>query len=77
MDLPVVSSSEGAVAPYGVTSQLQPFLFSYRLSIRHDERLKQVKATTLHILEEAAIHCPSEGTLSIYAELGAQADSED
>ncbi len=59
------------------TPQLQPIVPGYRLRILSDEQLAQFKSATLEILDEVGVHCPSEKALSIYAEHGAQVDSEE
>ncbi len=58
------------------TPQLQPIVPGYHLRILSDEQLEQLKAATLEILEEVGVHCPSEKALAIYAQHGAQVDSE-
>jgi trimethylamine--corrinoid protein Co-methyltransferase len=58
------------------TPQLQPIVPGYRLRILSDEQLAQFKSATLQILEEVGVHCPSEKAQGIYAEHGAQVDSE-
>jgi trimethylamine--corrinoid protein Co-methyltransferase len=60
----------------GETPQLQPIVPGYHLRILSDEQLEQLKAATLEILEEVGVHCPSEKALAIYAEHGAQVNSE-
>ena len=58
------------------TPQLQPIAPGYHVRILSDEQLEQLKLATLEILEEVGVHCPSEKALDIYAEHGAQVDSE-
>jgi trimethylamine--corrinoid protein Co-methyltransferase len=54
------------------TPQLQPIIPGYHLQILSDQQLQQLKASTLEILQETGIHCPSEKALKIYAEHGAE-----
>jgi len=58
------------------TPQLQPIVPGYHLRILSDEQLEHLKSATLEILEEAGVHCPSDKAFDIYAEHGAQVDSE-
>ncbi|MBL7062775.1 MAG: trimethylamine methyltransferase family protein [Anaerolineae bacterium] len=58
------------------TPPLQPIVPAYHLRILSDEQLEHFKSGTLEILEEIGVHCPSEKALAIYAEHGAQVDSE-
>jgi trimethylamine--corrinoid protein Co-methyltransferase len=58
------------------TPKLEPLVPAYRLRILSDEQLEQLKSATLELLEEVGIHCPSEKGLKIYAEHGAQIDTE-
>ena len=60
----------------GETPQLQPIVPGYHLRILSDDQLAQLKSATLEILDEVGVHCPSEKALTIYAERGAQVDSE-
>ena len=60
----------------GETPQLQPIAPGYHVRILSDDQLEQLKSATLEILEEVGVHCPSEKALAIYAEHGAQVDSE-
>jgi trimethylamine--corrinoid protein Co-methyltransferase len=61
---------------YSETPKLQPIVPAYHLQILSDEQLEQFQSATLEILAEVGIHCPSEKALAIYAEHGAQVDSE-
>jgi trimethylamine--corrinoid protein Co-methyltransferase len=61
---------------YNQTPALQPIVPSYQLRILSDEQLEQLKSATLEILAKTGIHCPSEKAQNIYAEHGAQVDSE-
>ncbi|GAB4537654.1 MAG: trimethylamine methyltransferase family protein [Anaerolineae bacterium] len=60
----------------GETPQLQPIVPAYHLRILSDRQLEQFKAGTLEILEEVGVHCPSRKARAIYAEHGAQVDSD-
>lgn len=55
----------------GITPPLQPIRPAYHLRILDDTQLSQLKSTTLRILNEIGIHCPSQQALKIYAEHGA------
>lgn len=59
---------------FSPTPLLQPIKADYRMRILTDEQLKDFRTTSLEILEETGIHCPSERALSIYAENGARVD---
>jgi trimethylamine--corrinoid protein Co-methyltransferase len=61
---------------YSETPALQPVVPSYHLRILSDEQLERLRSATLEILETTGIHCPSEKALHVYAEHGAQVDSE-
>ena len=58
------------------TPQLHPIVPGHHLRILSDEQLEQFKSATLEILEEVGVHCPSEKSLAIYSEHGAQVDFE-
>lgn len=58
------------------TPQLEPIVPAYRLRILSDEQLGQLKSATLELLKEVGVHCPSEKGLTIYAEHGAEVDSD-
>jgi trimethylamine--corrinoid protein Co-methyltransferase len=58
------------------TPQLQPIVPAYHVRILSDEQLEDFKSGTLEILEDVGVHCPSQKALAIYAEHGAQVDSE-
>lgn len=56
------------------TPPLQPIVPAYHVRILDDGQLDTLQATTLEILEQTGIHCPSEKALNIYAEHGAIVD---
>jgi trimethylamine--corrinoid protein Co-methyltransferase len=56
------------------TPALQPIVPAYHVNILSDDQLDQLQSTTLEILEQVGIHCPSEKALKIYAEHGASVD---
>jgi trimethylamine--corrinoid protein Co-methyltransferase len=58
------------------TPQLQPIVPGYKLRILSDHQLAQFKSSTLEILDEVGVHCPSQMALNIYAEHDAQVDYE-
>jgi trimethylamine--corrinoid protein Co-methyltransferase len=58
------------------TPELQPIVPGYHVRILSDEQLDELKSATLEVLEEVGIHCPSDKALAIYAQHGAQVDSE-
>jgi trimethylamine--corrinoid protein Co-methyltransferase len=61
---------------YSETPKLQPIEPQYHLRILSDGQLADFKSATLEILSETGIHCPSQEARKIYAEHGAQVDSE-
>jgi trimethylamine--corrinoid protein Co-methyltransferase len=58
------------------TPELQPIVPGYHVRILSDEQLDELKSATLEVLEEVGVHCPSDKALAIYAQHGAQVDSE-
>jgi trimethylamine--corrinoid protein Co-methyltransferase len=58
------------------TPLLQPIKPAYHLRILDDDQLLRMKTSTLDILADVGIHCPSEKVQAIYAEHGAHVDFE-
>lgn len=58
------------------TPSLQPISPAYHLQILSDEQLEKFQSTTLEILEEVGVHCPSERGREIYAEHGAEVNPD-
>jgi trimethylamine--corrinoid protein Co-methyltransferase len=61
---------------YSETPPIEPIKPAYRIRILTDEQLEQFKTNTFEILEKTGVHCPSERSLKIYAEHGAEVDFE-
>lgn len=59
---------------FSETPPLQPIKPAYHLRILNDDQLRTLKSSTLEILQETGIYCPSEKCLRIYAEHGALVD---
>jgi len=59
---------------YTETPALQPIVPGYRVEILTDEQRDLLKNTTLEILDEVGVQCPSEKALRIYADHGARVD---
>jgi trimethylamine--corrinoid protein Co-methyltransferase len=55
---------------------IQPIRPKFHLAILNTEELAAIRAATLHILEQAGVHCPSEKALEIYAKHGAQVNPD-
>jgi trimethylamine--corrinoid protein Co-methyltransferase len=56
------------------TPALQPITPAYHTQILEDAQLDTLQSTTLEILEQVGIHCPSDKALQIYNEHGATVD---
>ena len=61
---------------FSETPPIEPLTPSYHLRILSDEQLEKFKSSAFQILEKTGFHCPSERALKIYAEHGAEVDSE-
>ena len=59
---------------YSVTPALQPIVPGYRVEILTAEQRGILKSTTLEILDEVGVQCPSEKALRVYADHGAKVD---
>jgi len=61
---------------FSETPPIEPLAPAYHLRILSDEQLEKFKSSAFQILEKTGFHCPSERALKIYAEHGAEVDSE-
>ncbi len=61
---------------YTKTPPIEPITPAYHIRILSDEQLEQFKSSTLRILEETGVQCPSRRALEIYAEHGGEVDFE-
>ncbi len=57
-------------------SRIQPIHPSFRLDVLSAEQLEAIRSATLHVLEHVGVCFPSERALRVFAEHGAQVDSD-
>lgn len=59
------------------TPSLEPIVPGFHVHILSDEQLGQFRSTTLDILDQVGIYCPSTKVINIYAEHGALVNFND
>ncbi len=57
-------------------TQIQPIQPKFYLKVLNEAQLAEIKSATLHVLEQVGVCFPSERALGIFAEHGAEVDTE-
>ncbi|HEY73114.1 MAG: hypothetical protein DRJ03_16640 [Chloroflexi bacterium] len=57
-------------------TNIKPIQHKLHLKVLNEAQLAEIRSATLHVLEQVGVHFPSERALSVFAEHGAEVDTE-